>query len=202
MELNALPVLVYTYPIQQPKLQAKVPIIRNVPSAAAEHAINQTIQNLYTAMIAETGYPQNPAVEVTSTYQIKTNERGVLSLSLIVYYFSGGAHGLTLQRSLTFDVQTGKSYNLSELFKPGAPYVERLSTIVREQIAARELPVFEPFNSIRPDQDYYIADKALVLYFQLYELVPYVYGFPYFPISVYQIQDLIDDNGPLGIMIP
>ena len=57
------------------------------------------------------------------------------------------------------------------------------------------------FTTIRPEQDYYIADKALVIYFQLYELTPYAYGFPYFPISVYEIQDIIDENGPLGRML-
>ena len=57
------------------------------------------------------------------------------------------------------------------------------------------------FTTIKPDQDYYIADKALVIYFQLYDLVPYAWGFPMFPISVYDIQDIIDENGPLGKML-
>ena len=35
----------------------------------------------------------------------------------------------------------------------------------------------------------------------LYELTPSVYGFPMFPISVYDIQDIIDENGPLGRLI-
>ena len=45
-----------------------------------------------------------------------------------------------------------------------------------------------------------MADKALVIYFQLYDITPYVFGFPMFPISVYEIQDIIDENGPLGRM--
>jgi hypothetical protein len=57
-----------------------------------------------------------------------------------------------------------------------------------------------PFKGISPEQDYYIADKALVLFFQLYELTAYAYGFPYFPISIYDLQTIIDEQGPLGKM--
>ncbi|WP_368073024.1 RsiV family protein [Virgibacillus salinus] len=53
---------------------------------------------------------------------------------------------------------------------------------------------------MQPDQDFYIADKALVIYFQLYEITPYVFGFPMFPISVYAIKDIINEDGPLGRM--
>jgi hypothetical protein len=87
---------------------------------------------------------------------------------------------------------------LGELFKPDSNYVQRLSAIIQRQITERKIQLLEPFQGIRPDQDYYIADKSLVIYFQLYEITPYYYGFPYFPISVYEIQDLIREDGPLG----
>ncbi|WP_342669952.1 hypothetical protein [Pseudobacillus wudalianchiensis] len=38
------------------------------------------------------------------------------------------------------------------------------------------------------------------MYFQLYEITPYVFGFPMFLISVYNLQDIIDENGLLGRM--
>ncbi|WP_337445661.1 RsiV family protein [Ornithinibacillus scapharcae] len=64
----------------------------------------------------------------------------------------------------------------------------------------RDIQLIEDFTEISPNQDFYIADKSLVIYFQLYEITPYVYGFPMFPISVYQIQDIIREDGPLGRM--
>ncbi|MGI6066429.1 MAG: RsiV family protein, partial [Bacillota bacterium] len=95
----------------------------------------------------------------------------------------------------------GRLYQLQDLFKPGADYVARLSEIIGIQIERRNIPILGEFTGIRPDQDFYIADKALVIYFQLYEITPYAYGFPYFPISVYEIQDIIDEEGPLGKMM-
>lgn len=91
-------------------------------------------------------------------------------------------------------------YSLKDLFKPSSPYVERLSAIVAQQIKERDIGLLSPFTGIAADQSFYIADKTLVLYFQLYELTPYVFGFPFFPISVYELSDIIDEDGPLGIM--
>ncbi|MBA2875794.1 hypothetical protein [Thermaerobacillus caldiproteolyticus] len=44
--------------------------------------------------------------------------------------------------------------------------------------------------------------KALVLFYQLYKLTAYAFGFPYFPISVYDIEKVVDPQSPLGKMLP
>lgn len=177
------------------------PRVTGLPSPNAERKINQAIQATLQKIMKDQGIYRPDLVEMNGWFEIKTNERGVLSLSLFNYQYSGGAHGLTVQKSLTFDVSTGRPVSLRQLFKPNAPYVQRLSAIVKRQIEARKLPVLEPFTQISPEQDFYIADKALVLYYPLYGLVPYAYGFPYFPISVYEIGDILDEAGPLGKML-
>jgi hypothetical protein len=40
-----------------------------------------------------------------------------------------------------------------------------------------------------------------VLYYQLYEMTAYVFGFPYFPISIYEMADIVAEDGPLGRMM-
>ena len=122
-----------------------------------------------------------------------------MSLSNYVYHYHA-AHGMTVIKSLTFDLQKGKQAALKDLFKPGSDYVKRISDLIAVQIKERDIPLLVDFTAIKPDQDFYIADKALVVYFQLYEITPYAYGFPMFPISVYDLQDIIDENGPLGRM--
>lgn len=91
-----------------------------------------------------------------------------------------------------------KLCTLKDLFKPGSNYVRRLSALVDIQIQERDLPTLGDFRGISPDQDFYIADKTLVIYFQLYEITPYVVGLPMFPISVFDLADIIDESGPLG----
>lgn len=138
-------------------------------------------------------------VEMLGYYEIKNNQRDVLSFTFSNYaYHYQAAHGMTYINSLTYDLQKQTSCTLEDLFKPNSNYTERLSALIREQIKQRDIPVINEFEGIAPNQDYYIADKTLVIYFQLYELAPYAFGFPMFPISVYAIQDIIDEEGPLG----
>jgi hypothetical protein len=195
------PVRIQTYQVLRDKLELLYPAVVHLTPVTIQHKINTDIVNAVNQQLHDQGYPHNPMTDVTAYYELKSNERDILSLSLLNYAFSGGAHGLTIQKSLTFSTKTGKNYALKDLFKPGSDYVARLSAIIRAQITARNIPLLVNFTSIRPDQDYYIADKALVVYFKVYELAAYVYGFLYFPISVYDIQDIIDENGPLGKMM-
>ncbi|MGO4269716.1 DUF3298 domain-containing protein [Paenibacillus sp. TAF58] len=195
------PVSIKTYQVLRDKLQLLYPAVEKHLPYTAELAMNTAIVNAVNKQLREQGYPQNPQTDVTANYELKTNERSVLSLTLWNYAFSGGAHGLTIQNALTFNTETGKPYTLKDLFKPGSDYVAKLSAIIKTELKTRDIPLLVEFNQIKPDQDFYIADKALVVYFQVYELAAYVYGFLYFPISVYAIQDIIAEEGPLGKML-
>jgi len=202
MDERQLPVRINTLRMFLPRLDVYYPKVGGLTNIIVQQRINNTILNLVFRMIREQGYYENQQTDITGSYEIKTNERGILSLSLINYaYSAGAAHGLTVIKSLTIDVQTGRVYELKDLFKPNSDYVKRLSDIIRKQIVDRDISLLVEFKGIRPDQDFYIADKALVVYFQLYEITAYVYGFPYFPISVYEIQDIVDEDGPLGRMM-
>jgi hypothetical protein len=194
-----LPIRVRTFTAKNVKVN--VPYVSGGTTVAAREKMNEAIAAATHALMKEQGFPSEDIQEMDGTFEVKTNERGVLSLSLLNYVFTGGAHGNTLQRSLTFDADTGRSYKLSELFKPGSNYEERLNAIIEAQIKARKLPLLVKYPGISADQDFYLADKSLVIYFQLYDIVPYAWGFPYFPISVFEIEDIIDEEGPLGILI-
>ncbi|MFC4321480.1 DUF3298 and DUF4163 domain-containing protein [Litchfieldia salsa] len=169
---------------------------------AFEKFINQSIVHEEQQLInKQVGEMPTTVDEMHGLYEIKNNQREVLSLSLSNYtYHQQAAHGMTYITSLTFDLKKRKLCELKDLFKPGSEYVTKISTLIKAQIEERDIPVLNNFTTIQPNQDFYIADKALVIYFQLYDLTPYVYGFPMFPISVYDLQDIIDENGPLGRM--
>ncbi|GGD63600.1 DUF3298 and DUF4163 domain-containing protein [Paenibacillus nasutitermitis] len=194
------PAVIHASRVTFPKAELWVPVISGVQHASARNTMNESIRRAVRGLVADQGSLEDPRSEMLGYFEIKTNEKNVLSLSLFNYAFTGGAHGLTLQQSLTFDVKTGRSYSLADLFKPGSAYIKRLSALIAAQIAERQIDTLEPFVSIRPDQPFYIADRALVIYFSLYELTPYAYGFPYFPISVYDLSDIINPAGPLAPM--
>lgn len=194
------PAVIQSSRVTFPKAELYVPVVGGLQNASARSAINDKIRQTERSLVHDQGSLSDPRAEMIGYFETKTNEKNVLSLSVFNYAYTGGAHGLTLQESLTFDMKTGRSYTLAELFKPGSDYMKRLSDLVRAQIAARQIETFEPFKSIRPDQPFYIADRSLVLYFALYEITPYAFGFPYFPISVYELSDIVNPGGPLGRM--
>lgn len=196
----SFPVNISIYHLKQPRLDVYIPFVYGLEDQMVQQKINNKITKAVQDLIAKQGFYENPQTEITGFFEIKTNQRGVLSLTIEHYSYSGGAHGITYIVGLTFDLETGKSYSLGKLFKKDSNYVSVLSNIISNQIKARDIPVLEPFKSINPNQDFYIADKSLVVYFQLYDLTPYAFGFPYFPISIYKIEDLIKENSPLQKM--
>lgn len=168
-----------------------------------ENVVNQAIVTQTQELIdKQTDNMPTTVEEMIGLYELKNNQRQVLSLSLSNYtYHHQAAHGMTFIKSLTFDLKNHQLCQLKDLFKPGSDFVEKLSNLIKKQIKQRDIPLLGEFQAIKPNQDFYIADKTVVIYFQLYEITPYVYGFPMFPISVYDIQDIIDENGPLGRLI-
>lgn len=195
--LYPLPITIEPHVIRKPNLEVYVPVVVDPKHPQAAERMNHTIQKQVMELIRTSGYEEDPKnIQVQGWYEIKLNERGYLSLTLSVYdYPYHAAHGMTYQRGLTFETETGKLLSLPELFKSGAPYVDVLSKHVAAQIKERDIQTLEPFKSIRPDQDFYMTDKALVLFFQLYEIAAYVYGFLHFPISIYDLKDIKAENG-------
>jgi len=196
-----LPVGIETKQIKHDRVSILYPQISG-PSPSATRIINNSIINQVNALIKEQGkYLTSNQYEMIGHYELKTNERGILSLTLSNYAMSTpSAHGMTLLKGLTFDVNSGRSYQLADLFKPGAPYVNVLSREVQIQIQLRQIPVLSPFTAISPNQDFYLADKSIVLFYQLYDLAPYYYGFPMFPISNYTLLPLVSDQSPISIL--
>ncbi|MGM9950601.1 MAG: DUF3298 domain-containing protein [Lysinibacillus sp.] len=184
-----------------PRKTVFVPEAVHMMDGQLEASINDAIIHKTEAMIAqqEAQLEEAAVEEMLGTYEIKNNQRNVLSLSLSNYtYYTHAAHGLTILQSLTFDLEKGKKCILEDFFKPGSDYVKRLSALISQQMEERDIPLISDFTVIRPDQDFYVADQTIVIYFQLYELTPYAFGFPMFPIPLYELGDIMDEDGPLG----
>ncbi|WP_332649095.1 DUF3298 and DUF4163 domain-containing protein [Lysinibacillus sp. 54212] len=198
---HMLPVSITTLFMKQgPKKTVLYPQVFSLSNMRWQMEINHAIvEQAKRLMKEQIGNMPTAVEEMLGLYEIKNNQRQVLSLSQSNYtYHYHAAHGMTYIKSLTFDMQQERICTLQDLFKPDSDYIGKISAIIHEQIKDRDIQLISPFTLIKPDQDFYLADKTIVIYFQLYEITPYVYGFPMFPISVYDLQDIIDESGPLG----
>ncbi|MWV47250.1 DUF3298 domain-containing protein [Paenibacillus sp. HJL G12] len=203
MPLYQPPANVRTLTYTAPGTVIHYPQVSGLANRQAEERINRAIisqiQDMQrTQQQIQTG--TNPST--TGNYEIKTNERGILSLMLSNYTYSTPmAHGYTVAKGLTFNTSTGATYALSDLFKPGSNYQAVLTAEINAQIKKRNLPVLEGSTvTVQPNQDFYLADKALVIFYPLYAITPYYVGFPMFPISVYDLQNIATEEGPLTVL--
>lgn len=199
-----LPVAIETHEYRNNGTVIYYPQIVEHSDLHVEHKINHQIEQaafqLATAQKKQQGF--DTFDQMIGLYEIKTNERNVFSLTLTNYAIHAqAAHGLTLMNGLNFNMSSGKNWRLSDQFIPGSDYETQLTMLVNEQIGNRDFPVFDDPITISSDQDYYIADKAIVLFYQLYDISPYYVGLPMFPISVYDIEELLADDSLLSRML-
>lgn len=173
------------------------PVIEGIslPSVAGE--VNSKLRKLSHAD-AESSLA-SPDASYTGDFSIEFFRKNLLVLELTGYnYPFGAAHGMPTKVYPHINLKNGKFYTLSDLFKPGSKYVEKLSDIVGKQIAndPQYSYVFpDTYKGIRADQPFYVDGEALYLYFEPYEIAPYAAGFPTFRIPYAEIMGLISTEG-------
>lgn len=134
---------------------------------------------------------------VFGTSEVTVDAGDVLSVTMTYSgYHPPMAHPMHLRASVTADLRTGQIYRLKDLFIDDS-YIEVISKEVAQQIVAQDISVFEEFKQIRADQDFFLKPDALVIYYQVYDLAPYVFGFPQFEIPLDLLVDIAVEGGPI-----
>lgn len=125
--------------------------------------------------------------EIKSTYVITKKDNNMISLYNDYYEFLGGAHGNTIRTSYTIDVFEEKLLNINDLFSEGYDYKSVIDKEILKQIEKNKQNYFDEgkiFKGISDNQGFYIEGNNLVIYYQLYEIAPYVFGIPEFKIDL------------------
>ena len=124
--------------------------------------------------------------QLYSRYKV-TNGQNVTSFYIDYYQFTGGAHGITSRLSYNVDNANGKELNLNDLFKNGYDYKSVINLEIANAIERDKDKYFtgkDGFNGIKENQAFYIDRGNVVIYFDIYEIAPYVTGIPEFYIPV------------------
>lgn len=134
--------------------------------------------------------------EAIYNYKIAYNKNNILSIPLTMYEFTGGAHGLTNIKSFNYDLVKEKELKLEDLFKANSNYKEVMNNHIKEEISKQPENYFQGqdgFSSIKDNQDFYISDEGIVIYFSLYDIAPYSSGIPMFTITWDEIIDYLEN---------
>lgn len=132
---------------------------------------------------------------LTVTQDVKYNKNDFISAVEEQYTYTGGAHGMTMRKSHNIDTRLKCEVGLSDLFAEEG-YEETLARMMR--VLREENPEeygelwAEP--AIKKDQDFYITDTDLVIYYQPYELSYYARGFVEFPLRLSELRGYMKED--------
>lgn len=139
---------------------------------------------------------------VNIDYDVRRSHDMLVVKNIGYYYMMGAAHGMPAEETYHIDLNTGKFYELKDLFKADSNYVDRLSSIIKEQMEKKSnegtgFYFMEDFNGIRPDQNFTLYKDYIQIYFYPYEIASYAEGFQRFNIPYTEIKDILDENSEL-----
>lgn len=173
-------------------LKLEYPKIESLENQHVQSKINRVLENfvqgvkdsvLNAAQVM--GSYDNAPASAYMAYEVKYNENNLLNIVLDTYIYTGGAHGIPLKGSYTFELDTGEVMQLKDFFEKNTDYISLISDQIKEQLETRDWKdsMLAPFEAIRKDQDFYLTREGLIVYFQVYEYTPYAAGMPEFYIS-------------------
>ncbi|WP_170272193.1 DUF3298 and DUF4163 domain-containing protein [Clostridium tarantellae] len=129
---------------------------------------------------------------LNTTYNEAYNNKNILSLVIDYYQYTGGAHGLTTRISYNFYLNEEKKLMLKDIFKDNYDYKDFIDNFIKKEIEKSPKEYFnngKKFTGVKENTDFYISEKELVVYFQLYEIAPYSSGIREFKIPYKLLKD-------------
>ena len=169
--------------------------INNINSKINGDVMNPTMEAEKTSAeyFKDNNISPNFPYQIVSKYIVIRNDNNILSFYNDYYEFLGGAHGMTTRTSYTIDKNKEEILKLNDLFKLGYDYSNIINKEIEKQIGSNPDNYFDSgkiFKGINENQDFYLDKDNIIIYYQLYEIAPYVYGIPEFKIPI----ELFGDN--------
>lgn len=183
----------------------QIPQVQGLDSARVERSINRhllkTVKHLKKEVLAEAikayreskkaEYPLRP-FEVHVDYKVHALNQKLLSLTMDLYKFTGGAHGFTVRKPFNYDLKSGKELGYKDIFKDCPNYSQVIIHHITDKIIKNPDAYFDDaldkVRQMTDEQPFYITDKGIVVIFGLYEIAPYASGIQEFfvPFSAFK----------------
>ncbi len=196
------------YQTDEIQVELEIPVLKNIVNEDIQELINTMFDDDATNFVEEvrSGYPEyakdaeeydfEPHAFVAYTeFEVTFNQGGILSIPVTYYQFTGGAHGMTEIRSYNFDLRGGDLFQLKDFLDN--QQIALINNEIKRQLQEDDERFFpdaaEEFEGIADNQNFYLENGNLVVYFGLYELGPYVMGIPEFPVSFASLELSLED---------
>ena len=176
-------------------LDVDIPVIKGLKNSKFQQELNNQIENKILSFAAklekeakqyekdavEKQFPFHP-YELMVSFKVHYNKNSLLTYTVDLFYYTGGAHGMTERDTYNIDMEASKVLQLKDLFKENYNYKEAINNEIIKKIKESPEGTYFPneFKSIADKQPFYVNDKGIVIHFGLYEIAPYVSGFSEF----------------------
>ncbi|PKM79175.1 MAG: hypothetical protein CVU88_07140 [Firmicutes bacterium HGW-Firmicutes-13] len=198
MNNNELTANIVEIKIDEPPVQVTYPQVQGLKDKDVQEEINRLIREQVNTLMVEQGVREE-LLEMTGNYRITLNKKGLLSIRFENFSFiKFAAHPSTAVKSLTIDLKTGKKYDIVDFFEIGDSYRLIIRNIINREIKERGIQLIVDFKGISDNQNYYLTNNSVVIYYQEAELAARVWGILEFPIPFTYLRNVIDKDGPLA----
>lgn len=126
------------------------------------------------------------------------NDKGVLSLRLSAYQYSGGAHGNQIVKLMSYDLKTGDRLLLEDLFvdgyKPFTTDVIRQELMVTYGYKSEEQMLMDGFFNIqglKPTPNFCVKTDTIMFLYNAYEIATYSKGEVEVAIPMYRLRSVL-----------
>ena len=145
--------------------------------------------------------------DLTISYTVVLAQDDLVSVEFDVStYFQGAAHPNSYSETFNYDLKNGKQLKLTDLFKPGAKYLQAIASYcvadLKKQATEKGLTAEEIEKGAAAKADNYqgwtITKRGLGIYFDPYQVGPYAAGPQFVLVPYSDLKDLINPEGPAG----
>lgn len=180
------------------------PEISGLAEKSVQDAINSTLKDAFTneaQFLNFDGSKIQPGEAYNTVDFTAECNKDLLVIHKTGYFYPiGAAHGQPSSQFIHFNLKTGKTYELKDLFKAGSDYKTHLEKLISQQIQRQEKngeAVYDNKNPSLSETNFHIGRDHLEIYFTPYEIAAYAAGFPTFNINYSDLNDLIAVDGEL-----
>ena len=180
---------------------------------AARALVTKKVAGFKKDMAGEEGEEPRPegsmGSNLTVGFVVNVAQDDLVSIKFDVgSYYQGAAHPNSYSDVINYDLKNGKQLKLSDLFKPGAKYLQAISsyciaelkkqmkapdgTVDNESIESGAAPVAKNYPS------WNITKRGLGINFDAYQVGPYAAGPQFVLVPYSNLKDLINPEGPVA----
>jgi len=142
------------------------------------------------------GWPLRTGTVYTE-YEAVINDNKTMSISVIYYQFTGGAHGSAYKETVNLDLANEKELLFKDLFDTSADYKQVLTDELLKKMNEKKDILFpDAMSGFKASDDlkFYLTDEAIVFYFNQYEIAPYASGIVEFSIPYDSLKDDLNED--------